>query len=148
MYIIQTPNESVAINMILSKEQLKTIYLYENSLAKVKFQRIIIVDDFLEKNGKISTKIDETPETSNIPPKHPTALTPIESPVKIVKLKQKFDKNMCYICKLKFSRRDNLQRHKNSVHLGQKFPCGGCGKGFSRKDKLIAHKCRGEKVNK
>lgn len=156
------PSESVATDMILSKEQLKTI-IHENFLVEETFQKEILVedylsvDDYLMKNGEISkmnseisninSEISKINRRSNIPPKHPKTLSPVKIPtVKIVKLKQKFDKNMCYLCKVKFSRPDNLKRHKYSVHFGQNFPCEVCGKTFSRQDKLKVHKCQGEKV--
>jgi len=117
------PSESVATDMILSKEQLKTI-IYKNFLVDETFQKEILVedylsvDDYLMKNGgisKINSEISKINRRSNIPPKHPKPLSPT---VKIVKLKQKFDTETSTINCAKSTSFSSTSSHSNYLKLG------------------------------
>ena len=50
--------------------------------------------------------------------------------------KVKFD---CEYCKADFTKRDHLNRHTESVHLGYKFPCNLCKYEATAKRSLQSH---------
>ena len=45
-----------------------------------------------------------------------------------------------YVCEEWFSRWESLERHKNAVHMHQKYKCEECGKSCSREDLLTRHR--------
>ena len=45
----------------------------------------------------------------------------------------------CNVCFKRFTRKDNLERHKRSVHTDVQFSCDICHKTFNRKDAYVRH---------
>jgi hypothetical protein len=45
----------------------------------------------------------------------------------------------CNVCFKRFTRKDNLERHKESVHGAGSFSCDKCFKTFNRKDAYVRH---------
>ena len=51
----------------------------------------------------------------------------------------KKNKNQCLFCDAIFSRKQNLERHEDSIHRNIKFDCQVCGKQYKEKGKLTIH---------
>ena len=54
----------------------------------------------------------------------------------------------CGQCGKQFSRKGDVATHQKAIHEGVKYPCGQCDKEFSSKTSLARHQRNLQKVNK